>query len=167
LFLESWYFLTAIVPQLSLVVITDGYTEIPQHCTIWILTLRMNDEVRVAQPVMPSTNHFKERLSLVSYTVTMLTCNDVNELAYSQGFSNSRTSLPVKVFVVRAARDVDEDDDNKLPIGHDANQVSCVIYSKRSKSVMTGCIWKVVTKGDHESMISQWGIVDLWSWKER
>jgi hypothetical protein len=149
----------------------------------------MNDEVRVAQPVLPSTkvfdervldwasifgrfprylvseDHFKERLSLVTYTVTMLTCNDVNELAYSQGFSNSRTSLPEKVFVVRAARDVDEDDDNKLPIGYDGEPG--VIYTKRSKSVMTGYIWKALTKGDHESMISQWGIVDLWSWKER
>jgi hypothetical protein len=147
------------------------------------------DELRVALPVMTSAkvfdervldwaseigmlpryliseDHFKARSSLFDDAVTMLTRNDIKELANSRGFSNSRTSLPESVFVVRAARDVDEDSDNNIPIGYDGE--SGVIYTKRSISMMTEYIWKAVTNGDRESMILLWGSVDFWPWKEQ
>jgi hypothetical protein len=147
------------------------------------------DELRVALPVMSANKvfdervldwasqvgmlprcllnegQFKARLRLFTNAILALTRDDVKELAASRGFSNSRTSRPDTVFVIRAARDVDEDKEEEIAIGYDGE--SGIIYTKRSISVMTKYVWDEVTKGDRESMITLWGVVDFWPWKER
>jgi hypothetical protein len=55
--------------------------------------------------------------------------------------------------------------EEEIANGYDGE--SGIIYTKRSISVMTKYIWDEVTKGDRESMITLWGVVDFWPWKER
>jgi hypothetical protein len=131
---------------------------------LYYLDSYMTDELRVALPVMTSTV-FDERVMVLprylvnvgQYERRLRTNEDVKKLVASKGIADGQFNIPGTVFAIRAARDVDGDNE-KLPIGYDGESLG-VSYTKRSLSVITDYVWNEITKKYRAFILSFWGIV--------
>jgi hypothetical protein len=143
----------------------DPYTEEELRVALPVMSSKVLDgrmmdwasKIGMLPRYLVSKGQYEQRLSLFDNFVKKLDNDGLKKIVASEGISTGENDLPGTIFAIRAAQDVD-DDNELLPIGYDGE--SGVVYTQRSLSVISDYVWNEITKQNRDYILSFWGVVD-------